>query len=84
MILLEQSLKEPDRIVGELLQPGGVLALEKLGLRGMSTLLDSSPWRRRWENAIVMRYSRRERVADFDLHQTASKTSTPSPAKGTT
>ncbi|KAL9097384.1 MAG: hypothetical protein Q9165_000279 [Trypethelium subeluteriae] len=32
VILLERSLKEPDRIVGELLQPGGVAALEKLGL----------------------------------------------------
>jgi squalene monooxygenase len=30
--LLERWLKEPDRIVGELLQPGGVSALEKLGL----------------------------------------------------
>ncbi len=35
VILLEKSLKEPERIVGELLQPGGVAALEKLGLRGM-------------------------------------------------
>jgi squalene monooxygenase len=33
VIVLERSLKEPDRIVGELLQPGGVQALEKLGLR---------------------------------------------------
>lgn len=33
IILLERSLKEPDRIVGELLQPGGVQALEKLGIR---------------------------------------------------
>lgn len=33
IIVLEKSLKEPDRIVGELLQPGGVQALEKLGLR---------------------------------------------------
>ncbi|MCJ1372175.1 Squalene epoxidase [Loxospora ochrophaea] len=33
VILLEKSLKEPDRIVGELLQPGGLQALEKLGLR---------------------------------------------------
>ncbi|KAK5118414.1 hypothetical protein LTR62_002928 [Meristemomyces frigidus] len=33
VILLEKSLKQPDRIVGELLQPGGVAALEKLGLR---------------------------------------------------
>ena len=34
VILLEKSLKQPDRIVGELLQPGGVNALEKLGMRG--------------------------------------------------
>ena len=33
VLLLEKSLKQPDRIVGELLQPGGVAALEKLGLR---------------------------------------------------
>ncbi|BCR85877.1 squalene monooxygenase erg1 [Aspergillus chevalieri] len=33
VLLLEASLKEPDRIVGELLQPGGVHALEQLGLR---------------------------------------------------
>ena len=34
VLLLERSLKEPDRIVGELLQPGGVKALEQLGLSG--------------------------------------------------
>lgn len=33
VILLERSMKEPDRIVGELLQPGGCAALEQLGLR---------------------------------------------------
>ena len=31
--LLERSLAEPDRIVGELLQPGGMAALRNLGLR---------------------------------------------------
>jgi squalene monooxygenase len=31
--LLERSLSQPDRIVGELLQPGGVSALTSLGLR---------------------------------------------------
>lgn len=36
VILLERSLKEPDRIVGELLQPGGVNALKKLGMEGAS------------------------------------------------
>jgi len=33
VILVEKSMKQPDRIVGELLQPGGVQALERLGLR---------------------------------------------------
>ena len=42
VILLEKSLKEPDRIVGELLQPGGVNALEKLGMRGGLTALTQS------------------------------------------
>lgn len=32
VLLLERSLKEPDRIVGELLQPGGVAALDQLEL----------------------------------------------------
>lgn len=32
MLLLERDLREPDRIVGELLQPGGIAALHKLGL----------------------------------------------------
>lgn len=32
VVLLEKNLREPDRIVGELLQPGGVEALRKLGL----------------------------------------------------
>jgi squalene monooxygenase len=43
VILLERSLKEPDRIVGELLQPGGVRALEKLGLRDCLDGIDSIP-----------------------------------------
>ena len=34
VLVLERDLSEPDRIVGELLQPGGVEALELLGLRG--------------------------------------------------
>ena len=32
--IIERDLSEPDRIVGEVLQPGGVLALKKLGLEG--------------------------------------------------
>lgn len=45
VILLEKSLKEPDRIVGELLQPGGVDALEKLGLRQCLEEIDAIPVR---------------------------------------
>lgn len=41
VILLERSLKEPDRIVGELLQPGGVAALEQLGLRDCLEEIDA-------------------------------------------
>lgn len=43
VILLERSLKEPDRIVGELLQPGGVQALTKLGLRHTLDDIDAIP-----------------------------------------
>jgi squalene monooxygenase len=32
ILLIERSLRTPDRIVGELLQPGGCLALKRLGL----------------------------------------------------
>ncbi|KAL0944314.1 squalene epoxidase [Colletotrichum truncatum] len=32
VILLERWMKEPDRIVGELMQPGGIVALRQLGL----------------------------------------------------
>ena len=41
VILLERSLKEPDRIVGELLQPGGVSALKQLGLEECLEGIDS-------------------------------------------
>jgi squalene monooxygenase len=43
VVLLERSLKEPDRIVGELLQPGGVEALELLGLRDCLEDIDAIP-----------------------------------------
>lgn len=32
--VVERDMKEPDRIVGELLQPGGYRALKELGLEG--------------------------------------------------
>ena len=34
MRVIERDLTEPDRIVGELLQPGGYLKLIELGLDG--------------------------------------------------
>src|SRR5882757_7355918 len=41
--LLERSLSEPDRIVGELLQPGGVRALTKLGMESCLDGIDAVP-----------------------------------------
>jgi squalene monooxygenase len=41
VILLERWMQEPNRIVGELLQPGGVSALEKLGLADCLEGIDS-------------------------------------------
>ncbi len=41
MLLLERDLTQPDRIVGELLQPGGYLMLKRLGLHECTTEIDS-------------------------------------------
>lgn len=41
--LFERSFKEPDRIVGELLQPGGVRALKLLGLLDCLEDIDAVP-----------------------------------------
>jgi squalene monooxygenase len=43
VILLERWMHEPDRIVGELLQPGGVEALRKLGLEHTLEGIDAIP-----------------------------------------
>ena len=42
-LLIERDLSEPDRIVGELLQPGGVKALSQLGLAGVLEGIDAVP-----------------------------------------
>lgn len=41
MLLLERDLTQPDRIVGELLQPGGYLMLKRLGLEDCTDGIDS-------------------------------------------
>ena len=43
VILLERWMNEPDRIVGELLQPGGLNALRKLGLGNCVEGIDAIP-----------------------------------------
>jgi len=43
VLLIERSLREPDRIVGELLQPGGVDALWDLGLADCLEGIDATP-----------------------------------------
>ncbi|KAJ7693584.1 squalene monooxygenase [Mycena rosella] len=40
--VLERSLDEPDRIVGELMQPGGVNALKQLGLEAVLENIDAA------------------------------------------
>ncbi|GAA6001965.1 squalene monooxygenase [Rhodotorula paludigena] len=42
-LLVERDLSEPDRIVGELLQPGGCLALQKLGIDDTLDGIDAVP-----------------------------------------
>ncbi|KNC74928.1 hypothetical protein SARC_12535, partial [Sphaeroforma arctica JP610] len=41
VVLIERSLAEPDRIVGELLQPGGIQSLTELGLRSCVDDIDA-------------------------------------------
>jgi squalene monooxygenase len=43
VILLERWMKEPDRIVGELLQPGGLASLHQLGLGHCVDGIDAVP-----------------------------------------
>jgi squalene monooxygenase len=43
IVLIERDLSEPDRIVGELLQPGGVRALRQLGLGDCLEGIDAIP-----------------------------------------
>jgi squalene monooxygenase len=43
VVLIERDWSEPDRIVGELLQPGGVKALIDLGLEGCLEGIDAIP-----------------------------------------
>lgn len=41
VLMLEKDLSQPDRIVGELLQPGGYLALKQMGLQDAVVGIDA-------------------------------------------
>ena len=43
VLILERDLRQPDRIVGELLQPGGVQTLKKLGMAQALEGIDAAP-----------------------------------------
>ncbi|KAK4047804.1 Squalene epoxidase [Microbotryomycetes sp. JL201] len=43
VVVIERDLSEPDRIVGELLQPGGCIALRKLGIPDALDSIDAVP-----------------------------------------
>jgi squalene monooxygenase len=59
-LLIDTRLREPDRIVGELLQPGGVLALKELG---MTNTLDNMEAVRAYGYCIVRPKSTPDRTS---------------------
>ncbi|KAI1864034.1 uncharacterized protein JN550_009054 [Neoarthrinium moseri] len=79
VLLLERDLREPDRILGELLQPGGVAALESLGLGDCLDGIDAIPLR-----GYRLSYFGKEttfwypRIADYPIGYPTQQTS---PAK---
>ena len=57
VLLVERNLSEPDRIVGELLHPGGVEVLSELGLWGCLDGIDAVPvkgYHLHWKDDEVM------------------------------
>ncbi len=52
-MLLERDLSTPDRIVGELLQPGGYRILERLGLAGCCSDIDAQKVRSLLANSVA-------------------------------
>jgi squalene monooxygenase len=68
-LLIERDLSEPDRIVGELLQPGGVRALSQLGLADVLDGIDAVPV----EGYCVVSGGRRVGIPYPDLDQQADE-----------
>lgn len=72
VLVVERDLSEPDRIVGELLQPGGVAALKTLGLGSCIEDIDAIPCQ--GYNVI---YSGEECVLKYPkVPETSSRTTT--------
>jgi hypothetical protein len=57
VLLLERDLSQPDRIVGELLQPGGYLMLKRLGLEHAVDGIDAQKVKLRAAPSGVLRAS---------------------------
>lgn len=53
VLVLERDLSQPDRIVGELLQPGGYLMLKRLGLQEAVEEIDAVQVCRLVTNALL-------------------------------
>jgi len=68
MLSIERDLAEPDRIVGELLQPGGVEALEKLGLRHCLDGIDAVPEQGYQviykDESVAIKYTNRKEISE--------------------
>jgi squalene monooxygenase len=76
--MIERDLSEPDRIVGELLQPGGVRALQQLGLASTLEGIDATPV----EGYCVISGEREVPIPYPDLEDLVSAKSKPSKANG--
>ncbi|KAJ3127979.1 Squalene epoxidase, partial [Physocladia obscura] len=72
VLLIERDWKEPDRIVGELLQPGGVKALENLGLEDCLTGIDAITCKGytviQGQNSVLLPYSYEDAKNGYAFH----------------
>lgn len=68
VLLIERDLKQPDRIIGELLQPGGYLMLKKLGLEHCVDGIDAQKVCIQQPAFLACRTSCMSRHLDAQLH----------------
>ena len=73
--LIERDMSEPDRIVGELLQPGGYNALKKLGLEGKCIITGIQHKKLEFVTSIIFILATVRLVSTLKLHNHCRLTS---------